>query len=130
MEHKVPTNARLVVCSHGYTLCYAGKPHGDYSGIVMFIRDHYHPQIIFSDDNERYMVVQISYEGESIWLVGVNASNVLRERQVLWEALDSLIRNGKPSLFMGDFHVCCDVGQSTSRHFVMDEPEAEEWAQF
>ena len=71
VEHKVHTNAGLVVFSHGYTLCYAGKKHGDYLGIVMSIHVHYRPQIICSDDNGKYMVVQISYEGELIWLIGV-----------------------------------------------------------
>ena len=60
----------------------------------MFIHDHYRPHIIFTDDNGRYMVVQISYEGELIWLASVYASNIAREHQVLWKAPTSLLRNG------------------------------------
>ncbi len=129
VEHKAHANAGLVTCSHGYTLCYAGKDPGSYSGIVMFIRTHYNPQIILNDDFGRYMVVQIAYEGQLIWLVGVYASNVSRERKLLWQSLASLLRDGRPGLLMGDFNACCEVAQSTSKHAIMDRPEAEAWEQ-
>jgi exonuclease III len=104
VEHKAHANAGLLTCSHGYTLCYAGKDPGSYSGIIMFIRTHYNPQIILNDDFGRYMVVQIAY-GQLIWLVGVYASNVLRECKLLWQSLASLLRDGRPGLLMGDFNV-------------------------
>ena len=39
VEPKYHRNARLINYSKSYTLCYVGDVHGDYSGIVMFIRD-------------------------------------------------------------------------------------------
>ena len=41
VEHKDHRNAGLISYSKGYTLCYAGNVHGEYSGIVMFIRDKF-----------------------------------------------------------------------------------------
>ena len=103
VEHKSHENVGLVTCSHGYTLCYAGKDHGSYSRIVMFIRTHYNPQINFNDDFGRYMVVQIAYEGQLIWLVGVYASNVSCERKLLWQSPASLLRDGRSG------YACCEV---------------------
>ena len=40
-------NARLISYSKGYTLCYADNVHGDYSGIVMFIKDKFTQKLLF-----------------------------------------------------------------------------------
>ena len=40
VEYKDNCNARLISYSKGYALCYIGNVHGDYFGIVMFIRGH------------------------------------------------------------------------------------------
>ena len=76
MEHKDYRNVGLVSYSNGYTLCYACNVNGHYYGIVMFIRDKFHPKVIVSDEFGRFIVVEICYEGQVIWLVGVYASNV------------------------------------------------------
>ena len=39
IEHKDHCNIGLINYSKSYTLCYVGNVHGDYSGIVMFIKD-------------------------------------------------------------------------------------------
>ena len=63
----------------GYTLCYAGNVHGEYSGIVMFIRDKFQPKVIVSDEFGRFIVVETCYEGQVLWLVDVYAPNVSQE---------------------------------------------------
>ena len=63
VEHKDHRNAGLISYSKGYTLCYAGNVHGEYSGIVMFIRDKFQPKVIVSDEFGRFIVVEICYEG-------------------------------------------------------------------
>ena len=86
-------------------LCWQCSWLGDYFGIVMFIRDKFHPKVIVSDEFGRFIVVEICYEGQVLWLVGVYASNVSQERKLLWRSLNSVLDNGRPSLLMGDFNV-------------------------
>ena len=83
VEHKEHKNAGLMLNTKGYTLCYSGKVKGDYSRVVMFIIDVFCPQVIFTDDLGRFLVVQISYEGQVLWLVGVYASNLPQKRSLL-----------------------------------------------
>ena len=54
-------------------------------------------------------MVEISYEGQVLWLVGVYASNVSQERKLLWRSLTLVLDNGRPGLFMGDLIVCSIV---------------------
>ena len=69
----------LISYSNSYTLCYDGNVHGIIMGKLMFITDKFHPKVIASDDFGRFIVVEICYEGQVLWLVGVYASNVSQE---------------------------------------------------
>ena len=42
----------------------------------MFIRDQFQPKVIVSDEFGRVIVVEICYEGQVLWLVGVYPPNV------------------------------------------------------
>ena len=68
---------------------------GNYLGIVIFIRDKFHPEVIVSDEFGRLIVVQICYEGRVLQLVGVYASNVSQEQKLLWRSLNSVLDNGR-----------------------------------
>ena len=81
VEHKDHRNGGLISYCKGYTLCYAGNGHKEYSGIAMFIRDKFQPKVIVSDEFGRFIVVEICYEGQVLWLVGVYAPNVSQERK-------------------------------------------------
>ena len=129
MEHKEHKNAGLMLNTKGYILCYSGKVKGDYSGVVMFIREVFCPQVIFTDDLRRFLVVQISYEGQVLWLVGVYASNLPQQRSLLWQNLASLLKHGQVGIMMGHFIVCFEEAQSTSMHSIMKISETQSWEQ-
>ena len=86
VEHKDHRNAGLISYSKSYTL-FAGNVHGDYSRIFMFIRNNFHPKVIVVDEFGRFIVVEICYEGQVLWLVGVYASNVSQEQKLVYEDL-------------------------------------------
>ena len=69
----------------------------------MFIRHRFHPKVNVSYEVGRFIMVEICYEGQVLWLVGVYASNVSQERKLLWRSLNSVLDNGRPDLLMGDF---------------------------
>ena len=96
----------------------------------MFIRDQFHPKVIVSDEFGRFIMLEICYEGQVLWLVGVYASNVSQERKLLWRSLNSLLDNGRPGFLMGYFNVCFVINKSTFIHSIMDGPEAQEWGYF
>ena len=67
-------------------------------------------------------MVEISYEGQVLWLVGVYASNVSQEQKLLWRSLYSVLDNGGPSLLMGDFNVVVrQINQHLSTLLWMDQ---------
>ena len=43
--------------------------------------------------------------------------------------MTSYLSLGRPGLIKGDFNACCDLGQSTSIHSLMDAPELHAWVQ-
>ena len=79
VQYNIKIIVMLISSSKGYTLCYVGNVHGDYSRIVMFIRDKFHPKVVVSDEFGRFIVEEICYEGQVLWLVGVYALNVSQE---------------------------------------------------
>ena len=43
--------------------------------------------------------------------------------------LASLLKQGQVGIMMGDFNVCCEEAQSTSRHSIMKRSETQSWEQ-
>ena len=54
-------------------------------------------------------MVEVNYDGNKIWVVGIYAPNVTRQHINLWRG---------------------EVGQTTSMHCLMDAPEQEVWDLF
>ena len=101
IEHKEYRDVRLISYSIGYTLCYASNVHAHYTRIVMYIRHTFHMKVIVPYEIGRFIVVEICYDGQILWLVSGYASNVSQERKLLWRALNSMLNNGT-GLLMGD----------------------------
>ena len=129
VEHKDHKNAGLDFTIKGYTLCYAGVSSGDYSGVLMLIKDQYQPQVVMRDSDGRYIVVEILFEGQLLWIVGVYAPNLSHQRKLLWDVLNNKLTMGRHGFMMGDFNMCDDEVQSTSLNLHMDAQELQAWRQ-
>ena len=79
--------------------------------------------VVQSDIHGRYIVVEISYEGQRIWIVAIYAPNEVSQCIELWQRLNKVHSNGNPGFLLSDFNMCSEVGQSTSMHSLMDAPE-------
>ena len=130
VEHKEHARSGSSLQYKQYHVFYAGVIGGLYSGIMLIIRDNLKPMVVQRDVHGRFLVVEVNYEGNTIWVVGIYAPNVAGQRINLWRALHQVLRNGRPGFLLGDFNMCSEVGQSTSMHGVMDAPEREVWDLF
>ena len=86
--------------------------------------------MVQSDIHGRYIVVEINYEGQRIWIVGIYAPNEVSQRIELWQCLNEVLSNGNPRFLLGDFNMCSEVGQSASMHSLMDAPQRAAWDLF
>ena len=129
VEHKDHKKAGLNFSSKGYTLYYAGLTPGDYSRVLMIVRDHYQPKVVIRDPGGRYIVVEILYEGQVLWIVGVYAPNISQQRMELWNVLSTKLECGRPGFMMGDFNLYCESIQSTSSSLHVDSQEMRAWEQ-
>ena len=59
--------------------CYVEVNGGLYSGIILIVRDSLQPVVFQRDVNFRFLVVEVNYEGERIWVVCIYASNCARQ---------------------------------------------------
>ena len=87
------------------------------------MRDKYYPQLVHNDPYGRFLVLEITFFGEVVWVVGLYAPNQATQRIALWGSLLQTLSVGRPGLLMGDFNMCVDASQSTSEHSIMDDPE-------
>ena len=129
VEHKCHDLSGSILHLRGYSTYYAGCLSFHYSGVVMVIRDTLCPQMVFNDPSERFMIMEITYFGEVVWVVGVYAPNDVSQRTELWSSLHRLLSVGRAGLMMGDFNMCVDASQSTSRFSLMNSSEQACWDQ-
>ena len=130
VEHKDHAKSGSFIQHNGYHVCYAGVTGGLYSGVILIVKDTLQPVVVQSDIHGRYIVVEINYEGQRIWIVGIYAPNEVSQRIELWQRLNEVLSNGNPGFLLGDFNMCSEVGQSTSMHSLMDAPERAAWDLF
>ena len=90
---------------------------------MLIVRDKYCPQVVHKDPYGRFLVLEITFFGEVVWVVGIYAPNQATQRIALWGSLLQTLFLGRPGLLMGDFNMCVDASQSTSKHSIMDDPE-------
>ena len=62
-----------------------------------------------------------------MWVVGIYAPNQATQRIALWGWLLQTLSVGLQGLLMGDFNMCVDASQSTSKHSIMDDLEQLAW---
>ena len=130
VEHKDHAKSGTSHQHNGYHACYAGVNGGLYSGVILIVKNNLQPVVIQSDVHGRFIVVEINYEGERIWVVGIYAPNEAAQRIELWQCLNQVLANGRPGFLLGDFNMCSESIQSTSIHCLMDAPEREVWDSF
>ena len=94
---------------------------------MLIVRDKYYPEVVHNDPYGRYLVLEITFFGEVVWVVGIYAPNQATQRIALWGSLLQTLSVGRPGLLMGDFNMCVDASQSTSEHSIMDDPEQVAW---
>ena len=75
LEHKDHANFGSFIQHNGYHVCYAGVNCGLYSGVILIVKDTLQPMVVQSDIHGQYIVVEINYEGQRIWIVGIYAPN-------------------------------------------------------
>ena len=97
---------------------------------MLIVRDSLKPIVVQRDVHDRFLVVEVNYEGKQILVVGIYGSNVARQRMDLWICLNQVLRHGKSGFLLGDINMCSEVGQSTSVHGLIDAPEREVWDLF
>ena len=73
VEHKCHDLARSVTHWHGYSIYYVGPLSHQYSGVVMIIQVQFCPQLVYNDPYRHFLVMEITYFGVVIWLVGIYA---------------------------------------------------------
>ena len=118
VEHKCHELAGSTVHLRGYSSFYAGNLNNHYSGVVLIVQDKYYPQVVHYDPYGRFLVLEITFFGEVVWVVGIYAPNQATQRIAL-RLRGSLLQTlcvGHPGLLMGDFNMCVDASQSTSEH--------------
>ena len=130
VEHKEHARSGSSLQYKQYCVFYARVTGGLYSCIMLIVRDSLKPIVVQRDVHGRFLVVEVNYEGNKIWVVGIYAPNVVGQRINLWRALHQVLRHGRAGFLLGDFNMCSEVGQSTSMHGLMDAPEREVWDLF
>ena len=96
VERKDHTKSGSFIQHNGYHVCYAGVIGGLYSGVILIVKDTLQPVVVQSDIHGRYIVVEINYEGQRIWIVGIYAPNEVSQRIALWQRLNEVLSNGYP----------------------------------
>lgn len=104
--------------------------HSTNSGVMMIVHDRFRPSVVHRDVHGRFLIVEITYEEQLLWLVGVYAPHSVGARCSLWRDLQQCLRFGKPGFLMGDFNICSSADQSNSPHSIMDNPERRVWDSF
>ena len=89
---------------------------------MLIVRDKYYPQLVHNDPYGRYLVLEITFFGEVVWVVGIYAPNQATQRIALCGSLLQTLSVGRPGLLMG-----VDASQSTTEHSIMDDPEQLAW---
>ena len=87
VEHKCHELAGSTVHLRGYSSFYAGHRNNHYSGVVLIVRDKYYPQVVHNDPYGRFLVLEITFFGEIMWVVGIYAPNQATQRIALWGSL-------------------------------------------
>ena len=89
VEHKEHARSGSSLQYKQYHVFYAGVIGGLYSGIMLIIRDNLKPMVVQRDVHGRFLVVEVNYEGNKIWVVGIYAPNVAGQRINLWRFTSS-----------------------------------------
>ena len=74
--------------------------------MVLLVRDNYYPQVVHNDRYSRFLVVEITFFGNIVWVVVIYAPNQANQRIPLWGSLLQTLYVGRPALLMGDFNMC------------------------
>ena len=89
--------------------------------------DKYYPQVVHNDPYGRFLVLEITFLGEVVWVVGIYAPNQATHRIALWGSLLQTLSVGRLGLLMRDFNMYVDASHSTSEHSIMNDPEKLAW---
>ena len=89
VEHKCHELAGSTVHLRGYLSFYAGNLNNHYSGVVYrsIVQDKYYPQVVHNDPYGRFLVLEIAFFGEVVWVVGIYAPNQATQRISLYGSL-------------------------------------------
>ena len=83
--------------------------------------------MVHNDPYGQFLVLEITFFSEVVWVVGIYAPNQATQHIALWGSLLQTLSIGRPGLLMGDFNMCVDAFQSTSEHSIVDDPEQLAW---
>ena len=67
--HKVHAKSGSSLQYKQYHVFYAGVIGGLYSGAMLIVRDNLKPIVVQRDVHGRFLVVEVNYEGNKIWVV-------------------------------------------------------------
>ncbi|MCO5562139.1 hypothetical protein L7F22_015765 [Adiantum nelumboides] len=129
VEHKQHAHAGSGFVHRDFHVFFSGLP-STQSRVMMIVHDRFRPSVVHRDVHGRFLVVEITYEEQLLWLVGVYAPHSVRTRCSLWQDLLQCLRLGRPGFLMGDFNMCSSADQSNSPHSIMNNPERRVWDSF
>ena len=79
---------------------YVGVTGGLYSDVLLIVKDSFQPIVVQRDVYGRFLVVEVNYEGNKIWVVGIYASNVAGQCINPWRGLHQVLHHGRAGFFV------------------------------
>ncbi|MCO5566956.1 hypothetical protein L7F22_020639 [Adiantum nelumboides] len=129
VEHKQHAHAGSGFVHRDFHVFFTGLP-STQSGVMMIVHDRFCLSVVHRDVHGRFLVVEITYEEQLLWLVGVYAPHSVWARCSLWQDLLQCLRLGRSGFLMGDFNMCSSVDQSNSPHSIMNNSKRRVWNSF
>jgi exonuclease III len=80
IKHKDHSKSESSIQHNGYHVCYAGVNGELYLGVILIVKNSLQPVVVQSDIYGRYIVVEVNFEGQRIWIVGIYAPNEVSQR--------------------------------------------------
>ena len=71
VEHMDHAKSGSFIQHNMYHVCYASVDGGLYSVVILIVKDTLEPMVVQSDIHGRSIVVEVNYEGQRIWIVGI-----------------------------------------------------------
>ena len=83
-------------------------------GVVLYIKKHLKPKLVFTSEDGRLLMVEISYEGEEILLVNIYAPNESQHNFFLHLKTQLTPKAEQKICIMGDFNAVVNKEKDTS----------------